>query len=217
MQVRRIMSKYRISIEPLGKQHELVTGFRKQILMGLYMNPYGAAANPLECAFHGLCKDNTNQKVLAWNEWFFYDQLFHDYSEALYCKNSTLEKYAPLDRVIHHRSSYVLPEYRRSFIFFDMVLACATGSKMLGAKYCTVSTLHSDHFLIQLYLALGFKELGLFPVEGRQHRLLIVPVEDVLAHARLKKAARLFQINELHLRKTRSLSQVQSLPVAAGK
>lgn len=211
------MAKYTISIEPLGNQHQLVTGFRKQILTGLYMNPHGKAANPLECAFHGLCKDQESQRVLAWNEWFFYDQLFHDYSEALYCKNSALEQYAALDRVIHHRSSYVLPEYRRSFIFLDMVLACATGSKMLGAKYCTVSTLHSDHFLIQLYLGLGFKELGLFPVEGRQHRLLIVPVDHVLSHARLKKASRLFQIDELHLRKTRRLTQLQGLPVAAGK
>ena len=67
------------------------------------------------------------------------------------------------------------------------------------------------------YLGLGFKELGLFPVEGRQHRLLIVPVDHVLSHARLKKASRLFQIDELHLRKTRRLTQLQGLPVAAGK
>ena len=173
-------------IELRGAEHEraAIRTFRQDICRTIRLDVQGPAAQPLDYASYLFLFANGETHPAGMVEFFFFDQAFASFSDAVYSQAADLAAYGSLADLVHLRSVILEAGIRHTRVFVYLMAAMVLVTHQLGATHLTAGTgIHNDTILT-LHRRAGMTPLGEYVVDGAPQQLSLLVLAPLIQRAR---------------------------------
>ncbi|MFI5268176.1 MAG: GNAT family N-acetyltransferase [Chloroflexota bacterium] len=174
---------YRIHLTGAEACPEVVIRFRQEICRGVGLNPEGPAAQPLDVASYLFAMVDGCSPPVGMIEFFFYDQAFRSFSDAVYSQAADLGAIAPMSEMAHIRSVFVAADWRRTPLFRYLMAAMVVSAHRMGARYMTAGTGLHNRAILALHRRAGMAPLGQYEVDGSAQQLSLLQLDLIVPRA----------------------------------
>lgn len=176
----------RFHVELRGAEHEpsAIRAFRQDICRTIRLDPRGPAAEPLEYASYLFVFADGEAHPAGMVEFFFFDQAFTSFSDAVYSQAADLSVYGALTELAHLRSVILERGVRHTRLFAYLMAAMVLVTHGLGAKHLTAGTGVHNEAILALHRRAGMTALGQYVVDGAPQQLSILELPSLVQRAR---------------------------------
>ncbi|HET9956735.1 MAG TPA: hypothetical protein VFQ61_19705, partial [Polyangiaceae bacterium] len=173
-------------IELCGAEREraAIRAFREDICRTIRLEVGGPAAEPLDYGSYLFLFAEGETQPAGMVEFFFYDQAFAAFSDAVYSQAADLGTYGSLADLVHLRSVILEVGIRHTRVFVYLMAATVLVTQRLGATHLTAGTgIHNDAILA-LHRRAGMTPLGRYVVDGAPQQLSLLALAPLLQRAK---------------------------------
>ena len=177
-------SRCLIALGGAERERSAIRAFRQEICRTIRLDPEGPAAQPIDYASYLFVFDEEESRPAGMVEFFFYDQAFGAFSDAVYSQAADLGAYGSMSELAHLRSVILEDGQRHTRLFAYLMAAMVTVSHGMGASHMTAGTGVHNEAILALHRRAGMKPLGRYVVDGSPQQLSLLEVGPLVKRAR---------------------------------
>lgn len=177
-------SRFHIELRGAERQRAAIRAFRRDICRTIHLDVGGPAAQPLDYASYLFLFADGETEPAGMVEFFFYDQAFATFSDAVYSQAADLSAYGSLADLVHLRSVILEPGMRHTRVFVYLMAATVLVTHELGATHLTAGTGIHNEAILALHRRAGMTPLGQYVVDGASQQLSLLELAPLVQRAR---------------------------------
>ncbi len=177
-------NRFQIELRGAEREWSAIRAFRQDICRTIRLDADGPAAQPLDYASYLFVFAKGEAQPAGMVEFFFYDQAFAEFSDAVYSGAADLNAYGSTAELAHLRSVILEGGQRHTRLFAYLMAAMVIVAHGMGASHLTAGTgVHNDAILA-LHRRAGMTPLGRYVVDGSPQQLSLLELPPLVQRAR---------------------------------
>jgi hypothetical protein len=178
------ISPFRIELGGAERERSAIHAFRQDICRTVRLDTAGPAATPLDYASYLFVFAGGEPRPAGMVEFFFYDQAFAAFSDAVYSQAAELEAYGTVAELAHLRSVILEDNQRHTRLFVYLMAAMVIVAHEMGASHLTAGTGVHNQGILALHRRAGMTPLGRYVVDGSPQQLSLLKLPPLVSRAR---------------------------------